>query len=165
MNQIHLLFPVLRARYLKNPSINVSNPWNWKPWGEKVTCLTGNYYCPRRWDGFCEPWVCMYVQRKNLHCERTFSLYYFREALTPIFTFFERNLTSDNQIHVHHQVFVKLRVVTALPSQSLLKMSFIWLKILIEFLHDQLKFGPLNTNCMPANTGKIAHIILLLLAL
>ena len=83
-----------------------------------------------------------------------------RSSYTYLYFLWKKFNISDNQIHVHHQVFVKLRVVTALPSQSLLKMSFIWLKILIEFLHDQLKFGPLNTNCMPANTGKIAHIII-----
>ena len=30
--------------------------------------------------------------------------------------------------------------------------------MLIEFFQDWLKFGPLDTSCVPAETGKIAHI-------
>ena len=37
-------------------------------------------------------------------------------------------------------------------------MSFIWLKIRIELFYDWLKFGPLDTSCMAAETEKIAHI-------
>ena len=43
-------------------------------------------------------------------------------------------------------------------TQSIIKMSLISLKILIEFSWDGLNFGPLDTSCVPTETEKIAHI-------